>query len=73
VAFILEVYLTDFDLEQRAHQRVIDFLSFHPDGPAIATAESQSGYQAVADEVPNTIAQQTAVDLVQFLRGHRGT
>jgi hypothetical protein len=61
--------LTDFDLDQQTHQRVMDFLSFHPDGPSRAGSDSPSSYQAVLDEVPNTIAQQTAVDLVEFLRG----
>jgi hypothetical protein len=51
----------------------MDFLSFHPDGPARAGVDGPSSYQAVSDELPNSIAQQTAVDLVQFLRGENNS
>ena len=60
--------MTNLELDQQTQQSVLDFLSFHPDGPLATALDEQDNYQAVADEVPNTIAQQTAVDLVEFLR-----
>jgi hypothetical protein len=62
--------LTEFELDQRARQRVVDFLSYRPEQSSQANAETQGRTTAVCDP-PASIAQQTAADLLRFLSATR--
>ncbi|HEY1686643.1 MAG TPA: hypothetical protein VGG19_17910 [Tepidisphaeraceae bacterium] len=59
--------MTDFEQDQISHQRVMDFISFRPGAIPIARAERQNAEDQARVEMPASIAQQAATDLLTFL------
>ncbi|HWB52904.1 MAG TPA: hypothetical protein VG722_01885 [Tepidisphaeraceae bacterium] len=58
-------------VDERTHQRVLDFLTRRPE-PVAVVSDSEQNFVMHAPDAPLSIAEQTAADLIRFLKSVGG-